>query len=386
MGFVWSPLSPSPSGIANYTETLIASDPELNDLTFVTEEPAQRAGRRAIAPSECRDDQRGSLLQLGNNVHHGYILERAQQGGAIVELHDLSLHHLHTELTLARRDFPGYLRGLEYCEGAFGRKAAFQRSKGIYTPRLDFYLRVNKQVCDRAAAVIVHSKWAKFQIELQDVTTPVHVIPHYAVGVDQSHAISRSKAEARERLGLHPNRFIMLAGGYVTPAKRLDWVLSAFEDLRDEGADIDLIIAGACEWKPGQELIENSRHLNNIRVTGSLDDVAFDEFTLAADVLPLMRFPSAGESSGVAARALGFGKVIIVPEYAAFSDLPEEVCEKIWLDRDVVPQIRQAVTRYLDDPSLLEVMEARVRSYARDHLSLEFARADLREILNAYWN
>lgn len=385
MGYVWSPLSPSPSGIANYTETLIAADPELSDLVFVTEQADQRTGRKAIAPSQDARGHPNALLQLGNNVHHGYILERAREGGGIVELHDLSLHHLHTELTLAQKDFAGYLSGLQECEGEFGRRAAFQRVKGFYTPRLDFYLRVNRAVCERARAVIVHSRWAKFQIQMQDVSTPVHVIPHYAVTVDESHAVSRTKAEARLRLGLDPDRFVLLAGGYVTPAKRLDWVLSAYENLRNSGAELDLVIAGACEWAPALEMIERSEFRSDIRVTGYLSNQDFDEYTLAADVLPLMRFPSAGESSGVAARALGFGKVIIVPEYAAFSDLPENVCEKVWLDQPVVPQLTDAIRKYVDAPERLIRMEKTIRDYASRHLSLEHARADLREILNQYW-
>lgn len=385
MGYIWSPLAPSPSGIANYTETLIASDPEFSEHVFVTEEASQRDARNAIPPSEALISEPHTLLQLGNNVHHGYVLERARHGGAILELHDLSLHHLHAEMTLAQQDFYGYMNGLEECEGDFGRRVAFQRAKGFYTPRLDFYLRVNRSVCQRASAIIVHSRWAKFQIELQGVTTPIHVIPHYAITVEESHAFSRTKHEARARLGLSPDRFMLLAGGYVTPAKRLDWVLTAFEELCDAGAAIDLVIAGACEWAPARELIESSRHRENILVTGYLSDQDFDEYTLAADVLPLMRFPSAGESSGVAARALGFGKVIIVPEYAAFSDLPDEICEKVWLDKAVVPQLVTSISKYLESSIRLEQMETRIRSYASHQLSLQHARADLREILNLYW-
>ncbi|MEM9059604.1 MAG: glycosyltransferase family 4 protein [Pseudomonadota bacterium] len=386
MGYVWSPLSPSPSGIANYTETLIASDPDFDDLVFVTEQASERDGRRAVAPSETIASEQQSLLQLGNNVHHGYILEQARRGGAIVELHDLSLHHIHTERTLARGDFAGYLKGLEDAEGDFGRRAAFQRVKGFYTPRLDFYLRVNRAICDRAEAVIVHSRWARYQIELQDVSTPIHVIPHYAIGVEQSNANSRTKAEARDRLGLDADEFIILAGGYVTPAKRLDWVITAFEQVCDQSSDVRLIVAGACEWEPAMELIRSSRHASSIQITGYLSDADFDDYTLAADILPLMRFPSAGESSGVAARALGFGKMVIVPEYAAFSDIPDDICEKIQLDEPVVPQIVAAIGRYLGDPFALRRKERRVLDYAQDHLSLEAARADLKEVLNTYWN
>ena len=386
MGYVWSPLAPSPSGIANYAETLIAQDPAFTDLVFVTEEESQRQGRRAIAPGPDVAREARALLQVGNNVHHGFVLTRAQAGGAIVELHDLSLHHLHTELTLARKDFPGYLAALEASEGEWGRRAALQRAKGFYTPRLDFYMRVNREICRRASAVIVHSHWARHQILIQDVDTPVHVIPHYALPVEQSHAKSRTKAEARLRLGLDPDRFIILSAGYVTPAKRVDWVLDAFETLREQGADVSLVIAGACEMEMMTERIAQSRHTDRIKVTGYLDDAAFDEYTLAADILPVMRFPSAGESSGVAARALGFGRVIVVPEYAAFSDLPDAVCEKIWLDRPVVPQMVEAIGRYVDAPDRLATMEARVKRHAERHLSLEHARADLRDVLSLYWH
>ena len=386
MGYCWSPLAPSPSGIANYVETLIASSPDFEDLTFVTEDEAQREGRNAVAPGPETWGDPNALLQVGNNVFHGFVLNRAQAGDAIVELHDLSLHHLHTELTLAKGDFGGYLAVLEGCEGEWGRRAAFQRAKGFYTPRLDFYMRANKQVCERARAVIVHSRWARYQIELQDVSTPIHVIPHYALPVEDSHTSARSKAEARDLVGLHQDTFVILAAGYVTPAKRVDWVLQAFEVLRNEGADVTLVIAGACEMKDIWDKIEASRHRGHIRVTGYLSDAEFDTYTLAADALPLMRFPSAGESSGVAARALGFGRLIVVPEYAAFSDLPDAICEKVHLDQSVLPQLVSAIGRYVGQPALLEAMEARVASYAKRHLSLAGARAELRSVLDTYWH
>lgn len=387
MGYVWSPLAPSPSGIANYAETLIAGDPDLGpDVTFVTEAEGQREGRKAVAPQgHVRTDDR-ALLQVGNNAHHGYILERAQIGGAVIELHDLSLHHLHTELTLAKKDFPGYLAGLQAAEGEWGRRAAFQRSKGFYSPRLDFYMRANKTVCDRARAIIVHSHWARFQIELQDVETPIHVLPHYALKPEESHAKSRTRAEARAKLGLDPDAFIVLVAGYVTPAKRVDWVLDAFESLREQGKSLKLIVAGACEMEQISERIEASQFSADINVTGYLDAETFDEYTLAADILPLMRFPSAGESSGVAARALGFGRVIIVPEYAAFSDLPDTICEKVHLDEPVPDQLVAALSKYIGKTKRQHAMERRVADYAARHFSLDQSRTALKAILAQYWD
>ncbi|MEM9139421.1 MAG: hypothetical protein AAGB15_06285, partial [Pseudomonadota bacterium] len=122
-----------------------------------------------------------------------------------------------------------------------------------------------------------------------------------------------------------------------------------------------------------------------ISITGYLDATDFDEYTLAADVVPLMRFPSAGESSGVAARAMGFGRVIVVPEYAAFSDLPDAICEKVQLDEPVVPQLVTAIGRYYGAPDRKSAMEQRVRDYAARHLSLDASRQSLKAILGQYW-
>ena len=64
---------------------------------------------------------------------------------------------------------------------------------------------------------------------------------------------------------------------------------------------------------------------------------------------------SAGESSGVAYRALGFGKILIVPEYMAFSNIDENLCEKIYYDNDdVVHQIYKIIKKYTKDRKLLK--------------------------------
>ncbi|MEM1163270.1 MAG: glycosyltransferase, partial [Pseudomonadota bacterium] len=316
MGYVWSPLAPSPSGVANYTETLIAGDPALEELTFVTEHEVERTGRNAVAPDGRVLNAARNLLQLGNNMHHSYVMDRAIQGGAIVELHDLSLHKLHSQRTLHQSDFPGYMLGLQENEGEWGRRAAYQRSQGYFTPRLECYMRANRQVCERARALIVHSRWARFQIELQEIETPIHVLPHYTLTPEESQTSCRTKQEAREKLGLASDRLLIISAGDVVPFKRLDWVLAAFEMARGNGLNAELVIAGACEMDDVEFLLEESPNAADITVTGRLDQEAFDDHIMAADLLPEFRFPSVGESSATAARALGFGRVMMVPEYA----------------------------------------------------------------------
>ena len=385
MGCIWSPLPPSPSGIADYAATLFDGCEEFSDTTFVVAEQAERREGRDLSPTDAATRSKNAFLQIGNNTHHAYVYERALRGGAVVEMHDVSLHHLHTELTLANGDAAGYRLGLEKSEGDWGRRFAYQRIKGYYTPNLEFHTRMNRAVTDRADAVIVHSQWARMQLELQDCAAPVYVVPHYALPVEQSPARVANREEARRLLDLPDDAYVILVAGYVTRAKKAEWTLEAFEKLAAEAPEARLVIAGACGWDPVAEMIEASRFRDRIRVTGYLSDAAFCDYTLAADILPVMRFPSAGESSGVAARAMGFGRVVIAPELMAFSDLKETVCEKVHLDRDPVDQLYAHLMRWRNDRDGLRAKEAQVLEYARSNLSPDILRKEIASIVRWHW-
>lgn len=385
MGAIWTPLPPSPSGIADYAATIYGAGEEFADIRFVAQAEDERADGRAIGPDHPHAEADGVLLQIGNNIHHDFIYRRALKGGAVVEMHDLSVHHLHTELTLARGDFAGYRDGLETCEGEWGRRFAYQRSKGYYSPNLEFHTRVNKTITDRASAVIVHSRWARMQLEMQGCPAPVYVVPHYASPVEQSAARAADKPAARRLLGLPEDAFIILSAGYVTRAKKVEWTLAAFERIAAEAPEALLVIAGSCSYEPVLRRIENSPFRDRIRVTGYLSDADFCDYTLAADALPVMRFPSAGESSGVVARALGFGRLVIAPELMAFSDLDDRYCEKVHLDRDPVDQLETILLKWMDDRAGLAAKEASIRTWAADALAPDILRKELAAIVNWHW-
>ncbi|MGB0505157.1 MAG: glycosyltransferase [Pikeienuella sp.] len=386
MPSIWSPLPPSKSGIANYVGALYLDQPEFEDCSFVVNDPKEIEHPCAADVSDQSTGDKHALLQIGNNIFHDYIYERAQVGGAIVEMHDLSLHHLHTEVTLARGDFTGYRNLLEECEGEWGRKFAYQRSKGYYSQHLEFHTRVNKRVTERAEAVIVHSEWARMQLELQGCRGPIYVIPHYALTPEQSPTGVKTRQEARARLGFADDDFIILSAGYVTRAKRIEWTVAAFEALADDCPHARLVIAGEVLPDILGGLITDSRHRDRIHITGYLADAAFCDYTLAADVLPVMRFPSAGESSGVASRALGFGRLVIAPELMAFSDLNDKYVEKIHLDQPPVEQLIKILRRWAGDLPALRRKEAEISAYAARHLSLDNIRKDVAQILRWHWN
>lgn len=385
MPSIWTPLPPSRSGIANYAGALYDHLEVFGDVDFIVAEPAERDHPRASGPDDRAAAQPNALLQVGNNVYHDYIYERAQQGGCIVELHDLSLHHLHTEMTLGRGDFTSYRKGLEECEGEWGRRFAYQRSKGYYTQHLEFNTRMNRRVTDRAEAVIVHSHWAKQQLELQGCERPIYVVPHFALTPDVSAALTTDRESARARLGLDPDAFVILSAGYVTRAKRVEWTLAAFEALAADHPEAVLVIAGEVLPDVLGAKLTDSPFSDRIILTGYLSDADFCDYTLAADILPVMRFPSAGESSGVVARAMGFGRLVVAPELMAFSDLDERYVDKIELDRDPIAQLTAILRSHAGNIPALRRREVEIAAYARTHLALDDLRKDVAEILRWHW-
>src|SRR5579862_4560073 len=104
----FSPLPPTRSGIADYSEALIEHLKRLVDLE-VFSDPAQAydPGRFDIA-----------LYQLGNNPHHGFVYETALRHPGAVVMHESNLHHLIADLTIRRNDWDAYLHECEYQGGA----------------------------------------------------------------------------------------------------------------------------------------------------------------------------------------------------------------------------------------------------------------------------
>src|SRR5215469_14482723 len=103
----FSPLPPTRSGIADYSEALIEALRPYAGLEVFSSAPARfEAARFDIA-----------LYQLGNNGHHDFVYEAALQHPGVVVMHESNLHHLIAEMTIKRGDWDGYVRECAYNGG-----------------------------------------------------------------------------------------------------------------------------------------------------------------------------------------------------------------------------------------------------------------------------
>jgi len=103
----FSPLPPSKSGIADYSQTLISHLARLADLKTFS------------AAGDPRESDI-ALYQVGNNAHHDFVYETALRHPGVVVMHESNLHHLIADITIKRGDWDAYLREVEYDAGAGG--------------------------------------------------------------------------------------------------------------------------------------------------------------------------------------------------------------------------------------------------------------------------
>jgi glycosyltransferase involved in cell wall biosynthesis len=109
--------------------------------------------------------------------------------------------------------------------------------------------------------------------------------------------------------------------GHVNESKRVPQILEAFGRL---GPDARLLLVGS--WSPRLPRIELPP--NVIR----RDYVGEDELwrlLAACDAVVSLRWPTMGETSAAAVRALSVGKPLIFSDVGAFRELPDEVAIKV---------------------------------------------------------
>ena len=116
----------------------------------------------------------------------------------------------------------------------------------------------------------------------------------------------------RAELDLAPHTFLFAVFGHLRESKRLAGVLRAFQRAR-AAADIALLVAGdfaSAELALAMEPLLGSD--DRIRRIGHTAEPDFWRYASAADACINLRYPSAGETSGISIRLMGIGKPVIM--------------------------------------------------------------------------
>jgi len=341
---LYSPLPPTRTGVAHYASMLL---PELRrhiDVITVSD------------PRPPTPDAR--LYFLGNNPHHAWIYEEAMRTPGVVVLHDLVLHHLIVEMTLARGDVDGYVAALEANHGEAGAAWARGRAAGLHSEMGNFLMPASIDVAKRSLAVIVHNRYAAERLQSFGVTTPIHVVPH---PFEPQPSARGRRDEIRAQHGFITGDRVIGLFGFLTSAKRAEVVLAAFAEARKRYANLRLLIVG----EPAPNVDVDALRGDGITFTGYVPDEEFAAYFAAVDRLVNLRYPSAGETSGTLIRAFEAGKPVAVSDYAQFAEFPDHCVVKIPFGEREIEMLADFFVRDIADPAAAQA------AWLRDNASME---------------
>ncbi|MBV9771607.1 MAG: hypothetical protein JOZ32_18700, partial [Bryobacterales bacterium] len=202
-----------------------------------------------------------------------------------------------------------------------------RRSRSAADPEY-FRYPMLKRIVERSKALIVHNPRAAALVEEHVRGTTVHEIPHlFALPPDLP-----SRPEVirwRAGLGIDPRTFVVGVFGHLRESKRLLALLRGFQRARG-AANLMLLVAGdfvsSDLARSVEPLLRNDAGILRI---GYLDDRDFWMCASAVDACINLRYPMAGETSGIAIRLMGLGKPVLVSAGEETSRFPESVCVRI---------------------------------------------------------
>ena len=321
-------------------------------------------------PEELSSDGYDAVYHhLGNNPWHEFVYETALVRPGIFVFHDLSLHHLIAHLMVERgfgvrqRDRYEQIFDKEYGP-ELGARIAALKIHGVASDLEKFLFPLTAHMARRARGIVVHSTWAAEQIGPEAPGTPVEVIPHHA-GAPPPDVVGVDRAEARRRLGLPEDAFIVGHFGFVTRPKQPEAVIGGMARLNRAHRDSLLVVVGADNTGGGLDRIIDRHDVRDaVRPVGFVGLTKFYLYLKAVDAVINLRYPSAGESSGSIARALAEGRAVICNKYHAFAELPGDAVLKVEIDRPQADQVGDHLIRLAADPQFKESVEARARDYA----------------------
>ncbi len=238
-------------------------------------------------------------------------------------------------------------------------------------------------VLARSRAVVVHSRFARNRLRTlhgEAATAHVEVIPHllppFAVP---------PREEARARLGIAPDAFLVCTAGFATAAKRFDWLVEALDLAAEKGAALLWVHAGAErpeEFPLAAAIAGRPALRGRARIAGYLSEAALTDHVAAADALVNLRFPSAGESSGSLARAFAAGTCCVVSDTGAYAELPREAVLHVPL-AGAVPALAGALAALAADPARAEAIGEKGRRFALAEMALPAVALRYRALIEA---
>ncbi len=303
VGF-FSPLPPAPTGVADYSAAL------LNEL-------------RACGDVRVNTPGDVNLYHVGNNPLHAGIYARALREPGVVVLHDAVLHHF----LLGLLDRDAYVSEFVFNYGECGRSLAeelWRERNGAAQDTRYFEHAMVKRIAEASRAVIVHNPGAAAIVARHAPRARVVEIPHLFAPPDLPDELATRRW--REAHGISPQTFLFGIFGHLRESKRVAATLRAFSEVRQDLGNAALLIAGRFVSESYRRALAPLLQTPGVLRVEYAPDRDFWVMASAVDACISLRYPGAGETSGITVRLMGLGKPVLVTAGLEICALPQETC------------------------------------------------------------
>lgn len=305
-----------------------------------------------------------SVFHLGNNQLHLPIYRRLLarlDPKRIVILHDAVLHHFMLG-SLSRTE---YADEFVYNYGEWSRQLAHdlweRRSHSGSAPEYFAYPML-KRAMEAAELVIVHNP-AAARLAREHGAVRVEVVPHFIEGKGTPPA--QEILAWRASHGVPPRACLFGVFGHLRESKRIPAIARAMRQQKP-GATA-LLVQG--EW--GSVALGESLEPQGVIRVGAVPEATFGLLIAAVDVGVNLRYPSAGESSGVLARLMAAAKPTIVTQGEELSHLPAGIVWKVPGGPGEHEALTQGIAYLAEHPVARREMGIAALRYAETECSLE---------------
>ena len=393
MRVAWfSPVPPVKSGVAGRTAELVeVLRARGHEIDVFVDEPVARAAASVRSAHDFiwRHAQKPyglNVYQFGNSSHHDYEWPYAFRYPGLVALHDTHLHHARAALLLRDRRAADYRTEFAFDDPGTSVDLAELAVHGLDTA-LYYRWPLTRTLAATARLIVTHGEGAAAELRshLQDAPELAARISSVTLGEGERLPPARAR-EARERVrarhGIPRDAIVFGVFGGISPEKRIDQILDAFEAVHPAIPSARLLLAGAAASHYDLAAALRARSVAaSVICTGYLEnDEELTDHLAACDVTINLRWPTARETSGPWLRALAAGRPTVVTDLRHLSHVPStdprgwrrnQAADPICVAVDILDEdhsLRLAMRRLGSDPALRESLgRAAVEWWTREH-------------------
>jgi glycosyltransferase involved in cell wall biosynthesis len=353
----YAPLPPARTGVADYGAALLGA--------------LRRHGEVRNAPAQCET----ALYHLGNNALHAGIYRRALEAPGVVVLHDAVLHHF----LLGQLPRDAYIEEFAYNYGGWHRSLAEElwvSRAGSGSDSRYFQFPMLKRVAERSRAVVVHNPAAARLVREHAPRTPVVEIPHFFSAPELPTEVQALRY--RVTLGFKDRDFLFGVFGYLRESKRVGNILEVFRAVHSERPETGLLVAGAFVSADLERAVRPMLRAPGIVYRPHLPEREYRLAASAIDACINLRYPAAGETSGISIGMMGIGKPVLVTESEECARFPEDACLRVAPGLEERDSLRSQMILLRSFPGVGRAVGVRAAAHVRAHHNLE-------RVAQQYW-